>query len=246
MIIFLQRIKEAHSEPLFFFYTRPTAITRKTDTRNQSGRQEIFWAILAFFSPLIFKYNGESILSTIIESELKNMSKQYISQFQMPDGSIAHLKDADVPSVDTVLDKNSNNPISNAAVAQALEKFQPGENIGTQEVQYPNVPDMPTPYLIIGPEKIYEPIQDEWHDFSYPYTTGNSNWMTFGFMRSNGALDIRGLEIRHAETGELLYSLSEDIAIGPGAYGTSTLPHSVSMYYFGHYNNITNVGAEVS
>lgn len=171
------------------------------------------------------------------------MSKQYISQFQMPDGSIAHLKDADVPSVDTVLDKNSNNPISNAAVTRALENFKPGEDIRTPEVQYPDVPDMPTPYLIIGPEKIYEPIQDEWHDFSYPYTTGDSNWMTFGFMRANGSLEIQNLEIRHAETGALLYSQKDDANLfdGSGSMSGSGLPYYAGMYYFGYYNNTEGV-----
>ena len=172
------------------------------------------------------------------------MADTYISKFQMPDGSVAQLKDERIQAVDTQLNEYSQNPVANAAVAAALKNIET-ENI-IKEVQYPDVPDMPAPYLIIGPEKIYEPVQNEWHDFNYTYITGDNNWTTFGFMQATGVLDIRNIEIRHAETGDLLYSQFNDSALGEGAMGTTLLPHNVGMYYFGYWNNSINVGAGIS
>ncbi len=101
----------------------------------------------------------------------------------------------------------------------------------------------------IGPEATSGAISvtantDGWVAFEQTYTTGDSNWLKYGFWYTTGTLSIADLTMTDGD-GNVIYDMATDSNLVAGDIAPGNFPQQQGMWYLGYYNSSDNVSVHI-
>ena len=84
----------------------------------------------------------------------------------------------------------------------------------------------------------------DWTPFELSYTTGDSNWLKFGFWYAQGTLSIADITFEDAE-GNVIYDMATDTALVAGTYDAAKQPAQLGMWYIGYYGDKSDISCTI-
>ena len=84
----------------------------------------------------------------------------------------------------------------------------------------------------------------DWTPFELSYTTGDSNWLKFGFWYAQGTLSIADITFEDAE-GNVIYDMATDADLVAGTYDAAKQPAQLGMWYIGYYSDKSEISCTV-